>query len=145
MAAQGAVALRDLLADGLTPAFARRAQRAIARPIGSAWALATGQDIHFPTTKDKSPGLADRLLLRYVGRLARTATGSFHADTALTDVLSLQAAPATLVRPAVLLTAPLGPLRTPHEPPPFTPAERALLDTLQSLQEPSSNQKKTTT
>ncbi|MYW14610.1 pyridine nucleotide-disulfide oxidoreductase [Streptomyces sp. SID2955] len=128
VAAQGAVAIRDQLAKGLTTGFARNAQRAIARPIDHAWALATGQDIHFPTTKGKRPTIADRLLHRYVSRLSRTATGSFHAATALTDVLALQASPTTLVKPGVLLTALLGPLRTPLDRPPFTQTERDLLN-----------------
>ncbi|MGN5377132.1 FAD-dependent oxidoreductase [Streptomyces lasalocidi] len=130
VAAQGAVALRDLLSNGHTTGLARRAQRAIARHVDSAWALATGQDIHFDTTKGKNPTIADRLLHRYVSRLSHTATGSFHAATALTDVLALQASPTTLVKPSVLLTALLGPLRTPLDRPQFTPAERDLLNSL---------------
>ncbi|MYU22874.1 FAD-dependent monooxygenase [Streptomyces sp. SID8352] len=136
VAAQSALALRELLAGdgaagrraGRAPGFARRAQRAVARPVGSAWALATGQDIHFPTTTGRSPTAADRLLLRGVSRLSRTAAGSFRAATALTDVLSLQAPPVSLARPDVLLAALLGPLRPPLEHPPLTRAERALLN-----------------
>ncbi|MET9078224.1 FAD-dependent monooxygenase [Streptomyces sp. NPDC004232] len=127
VAAQGAVALHDLLAKGQATGLARHAQRAIARPIDSAWALATGQDIHFPTTTGKSPTITDRLVHRYVSRLSRTATGSFHAATALTDVLALQAPPTTLVKPSVLLTALLGPLRTPLACPQLTRAEQDLL------------------
>ncbi|MGV9248702.1 NAD(P)/FAD-dependent oxidoreductase [Streptomyces sp. NPDC003710] len=130
VAAQGAVALRNVVSRGLVPTLARQAQRAIARPIDSAWALATGQDIHFSSTKGKTPNLADRLLQRYVSRLSRTATGSFRAATALTDVLSLQAAPTTLVTPSVLLAALLGPLHTPLDRPQFTPAEQELLNSL---------------
>ncbi|MEU8967599.1 pyridine nucleotide-disulfide oxidoreductase, partial [Streptomyces sp. NPDC048491] len=130
VAAQGSVALRDLLSNGLAPHRASRAQRAIARPIDSAWALATGQDIHFATTRGKSPSMSDRLLHRYVGRLSRTSTGSFHAATALTGVLALQAPPTTLVNPRVLLTALLGPLRPPLDGPQFTLAERTLLNSL---------------
>jgi 2-polyprenyl-6-methoxyphenol hydroxylase-like FAD-dependent oxidoreductase len=130
VAAQGAVALRTTLAAGLRPGLARRAQRAIARPIDSAWALSTGQDIHFSTTKGKRPNPVDRLLHRYVSRLSRTATGSFHAATALTDVLSLQAPPTSLIRPDVLLTALVGPLRPRPDRPQFSPAERALLNGL---------------
>lgn len=124
--AQGALALRDTF--GSAPGETRRAQRAIARSVGWAWALSTGQDIHFPTTKGKSPGFADRLLHRYVSRLSRTATGSFHAATALTDVLALQASPTSLVKPSLLLTALAGPLRPQLNGPHFTSAERALLD-----------------
>ncbi|WP_405623549.1 FAD-dependent oxidoreductase [Streptomyces sp. NBC_00076] len=128
VAAQGAVALRNLISAGLTPDLARRAQRAIARPVHTAWTLAVGQDVHFPTTTGASPNLADRILHRYVSRLSRTATGSFHAATALTDVLALQAPPASLVKPSVLLTSLLGPIRPTLDRPQFTPAERKLLD-----------------
>ncbi|MFF1484852.1 FAD-dependent monooxygenase [Streptomyces sp. NPDC058319] len=128
VAAQGAVALREAAAAGPGPGWARRVQRAIARPVDGAWALSTGQDIHFPTTRGRRPNPADRLLHRYVSRLSRTATGSFRAATALTDVLALQAPPASLVRPSVLLAALAGPLRTPLSGPQFTRAERELLE-----------------
>lgn len=131
-AAQGAVALRGVLSTGLTPGFARPAQQAVARRLDPAWALAVGQDILFPTTTGRRPTLADRALHRYVSRLSRTATGSFHAATALTDVLALRAAPPSLVRPSVLLTALTGPHRPSLQHPPFTPTERRLLDRLRS-------------
>ncbi|MFE2581503.1 pyridine nucleotide-disulfide oxidoreductase [Streptomyces sp. NPDC059378] len=130
VAAQGAVALRNQLSSGLAPGLARRAQRAVARPVTTAWDLAVGQDILFSTTTGRSPNLADRLLQRYVSRLSRTATGSFHAATALTDVLALQAPPTSLVKPGVLLTALAGPQRPQLDRPPFTQAERTLLNNL---------------
>ncbi|MFJ9660967.1 FAD-dependent oxidoreductase [Streptomyces griseoflavus] len=130
VAAQGALALRDVLATGPTPGTARRAQRAIARTIDPAWALAVGSDIHFPTTTGKPVNPADRLLHRYISRLSRTATGSFHAATALTDVLALKSPPTSLAHPPALLTALLGPLRPQLTGPQFTPAERRLLDNL---------------
>ncbi|MFI8388716.1 NAD(P)/FAD-dependent oxidoreductase [Streptomyces sp. NPDC085540] len=130
VAALGALALRDLLAAGATRDLAHRAQRAIARPVHTAWTLATGQDIHFATTKGRRPTFADRLLRRYVSRLSRTATGSFRAATALTDVLALQAPPTSLVRPGVLLTALIGPLRPQLDSPQFNAAERTLLNAL---------------
>ncbi|MFI8100634.1 NAD(P)/FAD-dependent oxidoreductase [Streptomyces sp. NPDC086023] len=127
VAALGALALRDAFSAGPARGRSRRAQRAVGRPIDAAWALAVGQDMHFPTTEGRRPNPADRLLHRYVGRLSRTATGSFRAATALTDVLALQAPPASLVRPGVLLTALRGPSRPQLDRPPFTPAELALL------------------
>ncbi|WP_330358880.1 NAD(P)/FAD-dependent oxidoreductase [Streptomyces chartreusis] len=132
VAAQGALALGDLLSTGLAPGIARRAQRAIGECVDTAWALSVGTDIHFPTTTGKQPSMADRLLHRYVSRLSRTATGSFHAATALTDVLALQAPPPSLVKPSTLLSALIGPLRAPLDRPQFTPAERRLLDHLKS-------------
>ncbi|MEU1462607.1 FAD-dependent oxidoreductase [Streptomyces sp. NPDC005727] len=131
--AQGALALRNVLSDGLVPGLARPAQRAIARPVDVAWALSVGQDIHFSTTTGKRPNIADRLLQRYVSRLSLTATGSFHAATALTDVLTLQASPTSLVRPSVLLSALIGPLRPQLAGPQFTPAELSLITDLREL------------
>ncbi|MFJ3880823.1 NAD(P)/FAD-dependent oxidoreductase [Streptomyces sp. NPDC090077] len=128
--AHGALALRDLLCEGLAPGLARRAQRAIARPVNAAWALSVGQDIHFSTTAGKTPSVADRLLHRYVSRLSLTATGSFHAATALTDVLTLEASPTSLLRPSVLASALIGPLRPQLRGPQLTPAELGLLSDL---------------
>ncbi|MEV5933508.1 hypothetical protein AB0L56_12360 [Streptomyces sp. NPDC052079] len=90
-----------------------------------------GTDIHYVTTKGRTPTDADRLLHRYVSRLSRTATGSFHAATALTDVLALQAAPTSLVRPGMVLTALVGPLRPEPDGRPFTPGELRLLRDLE--------------
>lgn len=126
--AQGALALRDLLGDGLAPGLARRAQRMIARPVDVAWALAIGQDIHFSTTTGKRPNVADRLLQRYVSRLSLTATGSFRVATALTDVLTLEAPPTSLLRPSVVLSALVGPLRPQLAGPQFTPEELSLMN-----------------
>ncbi|WP_327229377.1 NAD(P)/FAD-dependent oxidoreductase [Streptomyces murinus] len=126
--AQGALALRELARGGLVPGLSRRAQRAIARPVEAAWALTVGQDIHFATTTGRNPHFTDRLLQRYVNRLSLTATGSFRTATALTDVLTLQSPPTSLVRPGVLLSALVGPLRPQLAGPQFTPEELALLD-----------------
>ncbi|MGW3139414.1 hypothetical protein [Streptomyces sp. NPDC001139] len=133
VAAQGALALRGALSTGLSVGFARRAQRAIGRRIDTAWALAVGTDTHFSTTTGRRPNLADRLLHRYVSRLSRTATGSFNAATALTDVLALQASPASLVVPGTLLSAVTGPLRRPLDRPQLTLSERHLLASLGEL------------
>ncbi|TWV32712.1 pyridine nucleotide-disulfide oxidoreductase [Streptomyces misionensis] len=128
VAAQGALALRELAAGGLTDGLARRAQRAIARPVDVAWSLAVGQDLHHPTTQGRRPNLGDRLLHRYVSRLSYTAIGSFRVATALTEVLTLKAPPTVLVRPDVLLAAALGPRRPPTDGPTFTPDERRRLE-----------------
>ena len=133
VAAQGALALRGTLSTGPTAGFARRAQRAIGRCIDTAWALAVGTDIHFSTTTGRRPHLTDRLLHRYVSRLSHTATGSFNAATALTDVLALQASPTSLVTPSTLLTAVAGPLRRPLDGPQLTVQERRLLASLDEV------------
>ncbi|MET9078226.1 FAD-dependent monooxygenase [Streptomyces sp. NPDC004232] len=124
VAAQGALALKQLMSSGLPKGLARQAQRAIARPVSVAWSLAVGQDIHYPTTQGKRPNIADRLLHRYVSRLSHTATGNFRVATALTEVLTLQAEPTTLLRPDILIAAVAGPLRPQLNGPTFTDEER---------------------
>ncbi|MEV0634552.1 FAD-dependent monooxygenase [Streptomyces sp. NPDC050619] len=129
VAAQGALALRAQIASReLGTGMAHKAQRAIARSVKLAWSLAIGQDIHYPTTKGKKAGTADRLLHRYVSRLSHTATGSYHVATAMTEVLTLQAPGTTLLRPSVLAAALMGPLRPQLGSPTFTAAERRLLE-----------------
>ncbi|MET8411131.1 pyridine nucleotide-disulfide oxidoreductase [Streptomyces sp. NPDC005195] len=127
VAAQGALAIRDVLTAGLFPGFARQAQRAVSRPINVAWSLAVGQDVLYATTTGKQATPADRLLHSYVSRLSRTATGNFRVATALTDVLTLEAPPAVLLRPDILLASIIGPLRPPHIGPGFTAQEHQLL------------------
>ncbi|MET8824624.1 FAD-dependent monooxygenase [Streptomyces sp. NPDC004610] len=128
VAALGALALRDqLAADGLGTGLARRAQRAVARPVDLAWSLAAGQDVHHPTARGRTAGPADRLLHRFTGRLSRTATGSHLVATAMTEVMTLQAPGTALLRPAVLTAALLGPLRPQLTSPAFTREERRLM------------------
>ncbi|MEU1535360.1 NAD(P)/FAD-dependent oxidoreductase [Streptomyces fagopyri] len=127
VAAQGALAIRDLLTAGLFPGFARQAQRAVSRPINVAWSLAVGQDVLYPTTTGKRATPADRFLHGYVSRLSRTATGNFRVATALTEVLTLEAPPTVLLRPDILLASIIGPLRPPHIGPGFTAQEHQLL------------------
>ncbi|MGY0070307.1 NAD(P)/FAD-dependent oxidoreductase [Streptomyces sp. QTS137] len=128
VAALGALALRTQLASGgLTCGVARRAQKAIARPVEPAWSLAVGQDIRYPGAQGRQAGLGDRLLQRYVSRLSYTATGSFRVATAMTDVLTLKAPPTSLVSPGMLAAAVFGPLRTQLPQPTFTTREIGLL------------------
>ncbi|WP_405573956.1 FAD-dependent oxidoreductase [Streptomyces sp. NBC_01167] len=129
VAALGALALRtELRRSGVAaPGFARRAQRAVARPAGVAWALATGQDIFFPGSRGRRPHAVDRLLSRYVNRLAETSTGSYYMAKAVSDVMTLQAGLGRLVTPGVLLAALRGPLRPQLEGPPLTAEELAIL------------------
>jgi flavin-dependent dehydrogenase len=128
VAALGAALLRvELARKGLTDGLARRAQKAIAKPVELAWSLAIGQDIRYPGVGGKRATLADQLLQRYVSRLSLTATGNFRVATAMTDVLTLQSSPTCLVRPSVLTAAVLGPLRPQLSGPTLTPHELDLL------------------
>lgn len=128
-AAQGALALRDLCTGGNIAAkgFARRAQRAIARPAAAAWLLALGQDAAFPHAVGKKPGFADHLAAGYINRLITTACSDFTVVEALTDVMTLQARATALAHPQVLLAAIRGPRLPPLGGPALTPAEEAVL------------------
>ncbi|MFF1813605.1 NAD(P)/FAD-dependent oxidoreductase [Streptomyces sp. NPDC058251] len=134
VAAQGAVALRGLVAEhGLTaPGLARRAQRAVSRPVSTAWELATGTDIRYPEAIGKQPSGAQNLLGRYVNRLMLTATGRPLVTQALLTVITLSGPLAALFKPEVALAVLRGP-RLPHlTEPPFTHRERAMVDTAES-------------
>lgn len=129
VAALGALALRgELRRGGVTaPGLARRARRAIGRPTGVAWGLATGQDVFFPGSRGRAPNPVDRLVSRYVNRLVATSTGSYGMARALTDVMTLQSGLDRLIRPDVLIAAVRGPRRPRLSGPPLTPRERGLL------------------
>ncbi|MFI1285885.1 FAD-dependent oxidoreductase [Streptomyces sp. NPDC020858] len=128
-AAQGARALRDLAANSTitSKGFARRAQRAVARPAAAAWLLAVGQDAAFPHATGKKPNLADRLTSRYINRLITTAGSDFTVVEALTDVMTLQASGRVLARPRILLAAIRGPRLPALSGPALTAAEEAVL------------------
>ncbi|NUV58819.1 NAD(P)/FAD-dependent oxidoreductase [Streptomyces sp. CAI-85] len=128
VAALSALAIRRAISvGGPGPGVTRKAQRAVSLPVGAAWSLSVGTDIHRPDIKGGRPNIADRLLQRYISRLSLTATGSHLAATALTDVLMLQAPPASLMAPKVLLAAFRGPERPQLDGPPLSLAERRVL------------------
>ncbi|WP_446045629.1 NAD(P)/FAD-dependent oxidoreductase [Streptomyces olivaceus] len=128
VAALGALALRTQLESrGFTRGLARRVQKAVARPVELAWSLAVGQDKRYPGAEGTQNRHVDRLLQQYVSRLSRTATGSFHVATAMTDVLTLKAPSTSLLRPDVLAAAAIGPLRPLLSKPTFTARELGLL------------------
>jgi hypothetical protein len=127
VAAQGILAMRDRLrAHGLrTPGTARRVQRALAVPVGTAWGLAVGQDIFYPgAAEDRPPTLTERTVARYLARLNHTCTGSGRVARAVTDVMTLEKPPTVLARPDVLLAVGLGPMRAQLTGPPLRPDER---------------------
>ncbi|WP_430376792.1 NAD(P)/FAD-dependent oxidoreductase [Streptomyces sp. B1-3] len=123
--AQSALILRDLTrrhgfgAAGLS----RRVQKAVARPVGAAWDLATGQDVFYPGATEAGPTARDRLVAAYVSRLMRTATGNGRIARRVTDVTSLERRAEVLLTPAVLLAAVRGPLKPALTEPPLTAEE----------------------
>ncbi|GAA3305032.1 hypothetical protein GCM10020295_57690 [Streptomyces cinereospinus] len=126
VAAQSAVALRDAVRryGWGAPALARRAQRAVARPAGSAWELAVGQDVFYPGATRSGPTLRERAVAAYVDRLMYTATGNGRVARRVTDVTSLERGAQVLLAPRVLLAAVAGPLRPALGAPPLTTEER---------------------
>ncbi|MFJ9018951.1 pyridine nucleotide-disulfide oxidoreductase [Streptomyces sp. NPDC102259] len=122
VAAQSAVILRDVVrrrgwgAAGLS----RRVQKAVARPVSTAWDLAVGQDVFCPGATEDGPTLRDRLVAAYVGRLMLTATGNGRIARRVTDVTSLERGPEVLLAPSVLLAAALGPWKPALTGPPLT-------------------------
>ncbi|MFE5770360.1 pyridine nucleotide-disulfide oxidoreductase [Streptomyces sp. NPDC056485] len=129
-AALGALALRDQARrmSLLSPGFAAKAQRAIARPAAAAWMLAVGQDRFYPGAIGRKPTPADRLTARYVHRLNRAAIGSALIVRKLTDVMAMRRPAHVLGHPAVLLAAALGSRKPLLDGPELTPREREVLD-----------------
>lgn len=123
--AQSALALRDLTRrHGLGAAgLSRRVQKAVARPVGAAWDLATGQDVFYPGATESGPTVRDRLVSAYVSRLMSTATGNGRVARRVTDVTSLERRAEVLLTPAVLLAAAVGPLKPSLTEPPLTAEE----------------------
>ncbi|GAA5070397.1 FAD-dependent oxidoreductase [Streptomyces similanensis] len=111
-----------------SPGLARRVQKAVAQHVNTAWAFATGTDVFYPGATESGPTLGERLSAKFVDRLTHTATGSGRIARALTDVMTLQDGPQTLLRPANLVAAARGPLKPPLTQPPLTAEERRAAD-----------------
>ncbi|MEV6170232.1 FAD-dependent oxidoreductase [Streptomyces sp. NPDC051954] len=123
--AQSALILRDVVRrrGWGAPGLSRRIQKAVARPVGAAWDLATGQDVFYPGATENGPTLRDRLVAAYVDRLMYTATGNGRIARRVTDVTSLERRAEVLLTPSVLLGAVVGPLKPPLAAPPLTAEE----------------------
>jgi 2-polyprenyl-6-methoxyphenol hydroxylase-like FAD-dependent oxidoreductase len=132
VAALGALALSRRLreADVTAPGFARGVQRAAAKSVTAAYTMSTSQDQWFPEVVGKAPTLADRLLSRYMGRMARVATTSYSVSAAMCAVITLQEDASRLVHPKLLLATVKGPVLEPLAGPPLTPGESAFLDSV---------------
>ncbi|MFI9757993.1 FAD-dependent monooxygenase [Streptomyces sp. NPDC051963] len=123
--AQSALILRDVVRrrGWGAPGLSRRIQKAVARPVGAAWDLATGQDVFYPGATENGPTLRDRIVAAYVDRLMYTATGNGRIARRVTDVTSLERRAEVLLTPSVLLGAVVGPLKPPLAAPPLTAEE----------------------
>ncbi|MEU0432885.1 FAD-dependent monooxygenase [Streptomyces sp. NPDC006290] len=132
VAALGAQALSRQLqqADVTAAGFARDVQRAAARSVSAAYTVSTSQDQWFPEVVGRAPTLADSLLSRYRGRMARVATTSYSVYAAMRAVVTLQADASSLLRPKLLLATLKGPVMEPLTGPPLTPGESAFVDSM---------------
>lgn len=129
IAAQAVRVLRDQLRKrGLTDArLASAVQRRIGRLVQAPWDITTGQDIRFPGATGPKAPLAGRMTHLYVDRLSRTAMSSEAVMRALFAVMSLDAPPTALFRPAIVKRVIQGPPGRALTEPPLTAAERAHL------------------
>ncbi|MFJ6834258.1 NAD(P)/FAD-dependent oxidoreductase [Streptomyces sp. NPDC091209] len=132
VAALGALALSRQLqqSDVAAPGFARGVQRAAAKSVSAAYTMSTSQDQWFPEVVGKAPTFVDRLLSRYMGRMARVATTSYDVSAAMCRVIMLQVDASRLVEPKLLLATLKGPVMEPLTGPPLTPEESAFLDSV---------------
>jgi 2-polyprenyl-6-methoxyphenol hydroxylase-like FAD-dependent oxidoreductase len=74
-------------------------QRAVARINAGAWMVATGADLRYPDTVGRKVSAADRLVGRYLDRVARVAASDPVTNAAYVDVITMTEAPTSLMRP----------------------------------------------
>jgi hypothetical protein len=121
--AMAAIALDHILAENWRPSDtdplgrARRAQRQVARVSVGAWTMATTEDLRYPWTEGARLDLPTRIMHRYADRLLEVADGNPKVNTAFVNVVNLRHAPASLLRPRVLLA-----VLARHRAPPGSPA-----------------------
>jgi 2-polyprenyl-6-methoxyphenol hydroxylase-like FAD-dependent oxidoreductase len=119
VAAQTALVLAERLRSQPSgpPALDRAVQAATVSCGATAWLIATGADLRFPTTTGARPGLRDRLSHRYLDRVTDVANRDPYVSQVLTDVLHLVQPPTALMRPRVMARV----LRGRPGPPLWTP------------------------
>jgi 2-polyprenyl-6-methoxyphenol hydroxylase-like FAD-dependent oxidoreductase len=125
VAAQGLVELRKALRENGLRArgLSRRIQRAVARPAGVAWELATSQDILYPGAVGQQPRPGTALANAYVNRLVRTATGRAQVTRAFLGVITMSEPVTSWLHPDIVVASLRGPGRKPLSRPPLTEEE----------------------
>lgn len=128
VAAKGLLGVRALLrAKGLShPGFGRDAQRAIAPQVGTAWELATSQDILYPGATGMKPRAGAGALNAYVSRLMTGATTREALTAAFLQVITMSSAPTHWLSPSVVWQVLRASDRGALKAPPLTAAERTV-------------------
>lgn len=107
VAAQSAEALAGLLRqyqerenlNGLAAQF----QRALFSVSERAWLMATGEDLRYPGTEGKRPGMMGRFIQRYLDRLLTLLPHDEVIALAFLEAMNLSKPPAALLHPALML------------------------------------------
>lgn len=120
VAAIGAVALREALADPRRTPTTRRVQRALFDASKQAWDISAGADKNMPGARGDAVGTraADRPAAWYLKRVQERAPGDPVVGAAFRSALSLAEPLSALFAPPVLRAVLFGPVRpAPAEPP----------------------------
>ncbi|NBE55382.1 monooxygenase [Streptomyces sp. YC537] len=120
VAAQNAVALRDVLADPRRTPTTRRTQRAILASAGLAWDISAGSDKRMPTATGNAVAAraVDRPVSWYLSRVQERYASDPVVGRAFRSVLTLSAPVTTLFAPDIARRVLLGPvLPSPARPP----------------------------
>jgi flavin-dependent dehydrogenase len=105
VAACEAVLLRQALAAGLAPGYARRLLRKFATVVSLPWAIATSEDLRYPTSRGHQ-ALPQALFGQWARSLGRLAVhGNRRAQAVLTRVYHLMGSPALFFHPALVAAA----------------------------------------
>ncbi len=126
VAACEAVLLRQVLAAALAPGYTHRLLRKFAAVVSLPWAIATSEDLRYPTSKGPQ-ALPQALFGQWARHLARLAVhGNPRAHAVLSRVYHLMGSPAQFFHPA-LVAAALQVRLTGYGPPAPRPASLAAL------------------
>ncbi|MBC8171984.1 MAG: 2-polyprenyl-6-methoxyphenol hydroxylase-like oxidoreductase, partial [Anaerolineae bacterium] len=96
--------LNEMLKQGeLTPGFAGKFHRRIYSSIGDAWLLATGGDLVYPDTTGPRPGMAARIVQKYMNRMITVVTPhDTQAATTFLRVMQMNTRPVALLSPVFM-------------------------------------------
>ncbi len=101
VAALGAEDLEESLGGPSGPG--RRFQKRLAKVNAAPWAMATAQDLRVPGVIGGSPGLADRLMHRYMDRAVVLSIQSDRVRLTLLETMNMIQSPFALFHPRIAL------------------------------------------